>query len=125
MIYAIAVFAPLVGSLIAGLLGRFIGDRAAMATAILGMVIAAICGPLSLFALENFAGVVAGVVSLGTWVDVGRFHVAWALRYDALSATMVAMVTFVAMLIQVYSVGYMGHEHRPTYRFFAYLSLFT
>ena len=125
MIYAIAVFAPLVGSLIAGLLGRFIGDRAAMATAILGMVIAAICGPLSLFALERFAGVLPGVVSLGTWVDVGRFHVAWALRYDALAATMVAMVTFVAMLIHVYSVGYMGHEHRPKYRFFAYLSLFT
>ncbi len=38
---------------------------------------------------------------------------------------MVAMVTFVAMLIHVYSIGYMGHDARPRYRFFAYLSLFT
>jgi NADH-quinone oxidoreductase subunit L len=125
MIYAIAVFAPLFGALVAGLLGRFIGDRAAMAVAILGMVIAAICGPLALFQLVAFGDTPAGVVSLGTWVDVGRFHVSWALRYDALSATMVGMVSFVAMLIHVYSVGYMGHEHRPKYRFFAYLSLFT
>ena len=38
---------------------------------------------------------------------------------------MVAMVSFVSMLIHVYSIGYMGHETRPRYRFFAYLSLFT
>ena len=45
MIYAIAVFAPLVGALISGLLGRAIGDRAAMGASILGMLIAAVCGP--------------------------------------------------------------------------------
>ena len=38
---------------------------------------------------------------------------------------MVAMVTFVAMLIHVYSIGYMAHDAYPRYRFFAYLSLFT
>jgi NADH-quinone oxidoreductase subunit L len=125
MIYAIAVFAPLFGALVAGLLGRVIGDRAAMAVAILCMVVAAICGPLALFQLVWFSDVPAGVLPLGTWIDVGHFHVAWALRYDALSATMVGMVSFVAMLIHVYSVGYMAHEHMPKYRFFAYLSLFT
>src|SRR6201999_287364 len=59
------------------------------------------------------------------WVDAGRFHVQWALRYDTLSAVMVAMVTFVAMLIHIYSVGYMEHDEFPRYRFFSYLSLFT
>ena len=49
----------------------------------------------------------------------------WALRYDPLAAVMVAMVTFVAMLIHVYSIGYMAHDAFPRYRFFAYLSLFT
>ena len=38
---------------------------------------------------------------------------------------MVAMVSFVSMLIHVYSIGYMGHDARPRYRFFAYLSLFS
>jgi NADH-quinone oxidoreductase subunit L len=125
MIYAIAVFAPLFGALVSGLLGRVIGDRGAMAVSILGMIVAAICGPLALLFLVGFQDTPPGIVSLGTWVDVGRFHVAWALRYDPLSATMVGMVSFVSMLIHVYSIGYMGHEHRPKYRFFAYLSLFT
>ena len=55
----------------------------------------------------------------------GRFHVDWALRIDTLSAVMLAMVSFVSMLIHVYSIGYMAHDAYPRYRFFAYLSLFT
>jgi NADH-quinone oxidoreductase subunit L len=124
MIYALAVFAPLGGALVSGLLGRAIGDKGATGASILGMVIAAICGPLACFQLTGGAEP-AGVLDLGSWIEAGRFHVEWALRYDTLSAVMVAMVSFVSMLIHVYSIGYMGHESRPTYRFFAYLSLFS
>ncbi len=124
MIYAVAVFAPLFGALVAGLLGRAIGDRAAIAVSILCMLLAAACGPIACFQLVG-GDTDAGAVSLGTWVEAGRFHVEWALRYDTLSAVMVAMVSFVAMLIHVYSIGYMAHDAYPRYRFFAYLSLFT
>lgn len=123
MFYALAVFAPLAGALVSGLLGRIIGDKAAMGASILGMVVAAICGPLAFFQLT--AGAAPGVLDLGTWIESGNLHVSWALRYDTLSAAMVAMVSFVSMLIHVYSVGYMGHDARPRYRFFAYLSLFS
>ena len=50
------------------------------------------------------------VIHLGTWISVAGFHVEWALRYDTLSVVMVAMVTFVATLIHIYSVGYMAHD---------------
>ena len=123
MFYALAVFAPLAGALVSGLLGRIIGDKAAMGASILGMVVAAICGPLAFFQLTG--GAEPGVLDLGTWIESGSLHVSWALRYDTLSAAMVGMVSFVSMLIHVYSVGYMGHDARPRYRFFAYLSLFT
>ncbi len=123
MLYAVAVFAPLLGSAIAGLFGRAIGDRAAQAVTILCMILAAICG-VSAFVALVYQGAPTGVVSLGTWVDAGTFHVSWALRYDALGAVMVAMVTVVSTLIHIYSVGYMGHEH-PNWRFFSYLSLFS
>jgi NADH-quinone oxidoreductase subunit L len=123
MIFAVAVFAPLCGAVIAGLLGRIIGDKASQTVSILGMVLAAICG-VSAWTDLVFFGALPGVVSLGRWIDVGTFHLQWALRYDTLSASMVAMVTFVATLIHIYSVGYMAHEHNPVYRFFAYLSLF-
>ena len=124
MIYAVAVFAPLLGSLVAGLLGRSIGDRAATAVSVLCMVVAAAFGPIACFRLIS-GEADPGVVSLGTFIEAGHFHVDWALRYDPLSAVMVAMVTFVAMLIHVYSIGYMAHDSYPRYRFFAYLSLFT
>jgi len=122
MVYAIAVFAPLVGALISGLLGKAIGDRAAMGASVLGMLIAAVCGPYAFFMLVP--GGETGTLDLGTWIEAGRFHVDWALRYDTLSAAMVAMVSFVSMLIHVYSIGYMAHD-ATRWRFFAYLSLFT
>ena len=123
MLFAVAVLAPLLGSAVAGLFGRAIGDRAAQAVTILCMILASICG-VSAFVELVYQGAPPGVVSLGTWVDAGTFHVSWALRYDALAAVMVAMVTVVSTLIHIYSVGYMGEEH-PNWRFFSYLSLFS
>ncbi|HUB44710.1 MAG TPA: NADH-quinone oxidoreductase subunit L [Acetobacteraceae bacterium] len=124
MLYVIAVFAPLCGAIIAGLLGPWTGDRVAQGASIIGMIVAAICGPLAFFQLHN-GDLSPGVITIASWIDAGRFHVDWALRIDTLSAVMLAMVTFVSMLIHVYSIGYMAHDAYPRYRFFAYLSLFT
>ncbi len=123
MLLAVAVFAPLIGSLIAGLLGRAIGDRAAQAVTILCMLLASICG-VTAFVNLIYGSDTPGVVSLGNWIEAGDFHVSWALRYDTLSVSMVAMVTCVATLIHIYSVGYMSHD-KSIARFFSYLSLFT
>jgi NADH-quinone oxidoreductase subunit L len=123
MLYAVAVFAPLFGALVSGLLGRAIGDKTARAVSIFVMILAAVCGVASWVHLE-YQGGSTGVVSLGTWIEAGRFHAEWALRDDQLAAVMVAMVTFVSMLIHVYSAGYMAHDATP-WRFFSYLNLFT
>jgi NADH-quinone oxidoreductase subunit L len=124
MIFAVAVFAPLLGSLVAGLAGRFMGDRAAQAVTIALMLLASICGVASWYG-HIYQGASNCTVPIAEWINTGSFHAAWALRYDTLSATMVAMVTCVATLIHIYSVGYMAHEHDTTSRFFSYLSLFT
>ena len=123
MTYAIAVFAPIIGSLIAGLFGRRIGDRPSELVTIVCMVVAAICGLISFIPVLS-GEALPGVVSLGTWISAGSFEVTWALRYDTLSAVMVAMVTFISTLIHIYSVGYMSHDATVP-RFFSYLSLFT
>jgi NADH-quinone oxidoreductase subunit L len=123
MLYAVAVFAPLLGSLVAGLLGRAIGDRAAQAVTILCMLLAAACG-VTAFVQLVYAGGAPGVINLTTWISAGDLHVSWALRYDTLAAVMVAMVTSVSTLIHIYSVGYMSHD-KGIARFFSYLSLFT
>jgi NADH-quinone oxidoreductase subunit L len=123
-LFSVAVFAPLLGSAIAGLFGRVIGDRAAQMVTIGFMVLAAICGVTAWEQLITQAAP-AGVIDVADWTIAGSFHVNWALRYDVLAASMVAMVTFIATLIHIYSVGYMGHEENPTARFFSYLSLFS
>ena len=122
MLYAIAVFAPLLGAFTAGMFGRQLGDRASQAVTILCMVIAACAGAASFWPFL-MREALPGTVGLGTWLDVEGFHVEWALRYDTLSAMMVAMVTFIATLIHIYSVGYMSHD-KTIPRFFSYLSLF-
>jgi NADH-quinone oxidoreductase subunit L len=117
-----AVFFPLLGACISGFLGRWIGDKAAQWSTVVCMALAALCGAAAFWdvALSGRAETVA----LLTFLDVGDFEVAWALRYDTLSVVMVAMITLISTLIHLYSVGYMHHDATPS-RFFAYLSLFT
>ena len=123
MIYAVAILAPLFGSVIAGALGRTMGDRFASMVTICLMLLASVCAELSLMDVLS-ADVQPEPVVLATWFDIGGFRLDWALRRDTLSSVMVAMVAPVATLIHIYSIGYMAHEKR-SFRFFAYLSLFS
>jgi NADH-quinone oxidoreductase subunit L len=123
MLTLIAVFAPLVGAIIAGLFRPFIGRQAAVGASVLFMVASMVAGVAAFFAY-HLGGAALAPVQLGAWISVGSFTPDWALRQDTLSLVMVAMVSFVSMLIHVYSVGYMAHD-KTVPRFFAYLSLFT
>jgi NADH-quinone oxidoreductase subunit L len=122
MIYAI-VFLPLVGFLIAGAFGRWIGARVSefVTTSLL-----LVCAVLSWIVFFNVAlGHDHGYAPIiGNWMTVGALKVDWALRVDTLTAVMLVVVNTVSSLVHLYSVGYMHEDpHRP--RFFAYLSLFT
>ncbi|BBF92238.1 NADH-quinone oxidoreductase subunit L [Blastochloris tepida] len=120
--YHAIVFLPLLGCLIAGLFGRFIGARnSEVITTALVFVSAA----LSWVAFFNVGyGGETTRVMLFTWVEVGSFKVDWALRIDTLTAVMLVVVNTVSALVHLYSIGYMADDpHRQ--RFFSYLSLFT
>ncbi|WP_420432605.1 NADH-quinone oxidoreductase subunit L [Hyphobacterium sp.] len=118
----IIVFGPLLGSVIAGLFQRFIGDRAAM-TLTTGFLILSALLSAWVFYDVIFAENVR-TIPLATWMQIGDFSATWSLRLDALSAVMLVVVTFVSSLVHVYSWGYMSDDpHRA--RFFSYLSLFT
>jgi NADH-quinone oxidoreductase subunit L len=60
---------------------------------------------------------------LWKWIDSGSFQVPVGLHADQLTAVMITMVTFVSLLVHIYSVGYM-HGDESYYRFFAWLPLF-
>lgn len=119
----VLVFAPLVGALIAGLFGRRIGDIASQ-TVTTGLLFLA-CG-LSWYTFSQWTWghMEAFTVQLLPFINIGDFQSVWSIRIDALSATMLIVVTTVSALVHLYSWGYMAEDDsRP--RFFAYLSLFT
>ena len=117
-----AIFLPLLAAFITGFFGRWIGDRGAQLVTCSAMALSAVLGIVLFFDVA-----IAGhnrIVDLFTWIDTGDLQVAWALRFDTLSAVMVAVVTLVSCMVHIYSVGYMAHDHSIP-RFMAYLSLFT
>lgn len=119
----IAVLAPLAGSLIAGIVGNSIGRNNAHRVTILGVLIAFIASIAiaKLIWLDNqpsFNGVVY------TWGISGAFDFHVGFLIDKLTALMMLIVTFVSLLVHIYSIGYMHND--PGYqRFFSYISLFT
>ncbi len=130
MIQAI-VFLPLIGALIAGLLGRIIGHRTAEFVTTGLLIVAAVLSWIIFagywFAPEAAEGAghaEATKVLVLEWIHSGPLTLDWVLRVDTLTAVMLVVVTTVSSLVHVYSIGYMADDpHRA--RFFAYLSLFT
>ena len=120
--YSAAIFLPLVACIVAGLFGRFIGDRGAQVVTCGSLLISA-----ALAVVIFYQVAVLGQprdVHVMTWFASGAFEVSWALRFDTLSAVMIVVVTWVSAAVHVYSIGYMSHDHSIP-RFFSYLSLFT
>ncbi|MGB3810914.1 MAG: NADH-quinone oxidoreductase subunit L [Parvibaculum sp.] len=120
--YSAIVFLPLLGFLIAGIFGRWLGVRGAQFVTSGLLVVSAVLSIIA-FPSVTFGGVTEHIQVM-TWIDSGAFESDWRLRIDALTAVMLVVVTSVSALVHIYSIGYMSHDpHQP--RFFAYLSLFT
>lgn len=118
----IAVFAPLVAFLLAGLFGKKLGDRFSQIVTCTG-VIAAAAASVKLF-FSVVLGSAPHILPLMNWITSGDFTVDWTLRVDQLSVIMMCVINIVSSCVHVYSVGYMSHDDSKS-RFMAYLSLFT
>lgn len=118
--------APLAGAAIAGLFGtKFFGEKigraASHSVTILGVAIAFILSALVLSDVVNGAGYSGTVYE---WMTVGSLKMEVGFLIDSLTAMMMCVVTFVSLMVHIYTIGYMQED--PGYnRFFAYISLFT
>ncbi|NBU88715.1 MAG: NADH-quinone oxidoreductase subunit L [Betaproteobacteria bacterium] len=114
--------APLAGALLAGLGGRMLGRRASHTVTILGVLIAFICSALVLKDVVSTGARFSGTVY--EWMVLGGLKMEVGFLIDGLSAMMMCVVTFVSLMVHIYTIGYM--EEDPGYqRFFSYISLFT
>ena len=113
--------APLVGALVAGLAGTFVGRKGAHRITILGVLVSFICSAMVLSQVLDGARFVGSIYE---WATVGGLRMEVGFLVDGLTAMMMVVVTFVSLMVHIYTIGYM--EEDPGYqRFFAYISLFT
>jgi len=120
-LYLIVPLAPLFGAIVAGLFGRLVGRTGAHVVTIAGVAVSFVASVLV------FQDVLAGHTFNGTvytWMVLGdlRFEVGFLI--DSLTAMMMLVVTFVSLMVHVYTIGYM-HDDPGYQRFFSYISLFT
>src|SRR6195256_859702 len=122
-IYLTIALAPLVAAVIAGLFGKAIGKAGAHGITILGVGISCV---LSFYVLYQilFNGLAPYNGTVYTWLVSDGVHMDVGFLIDRLSAMMMVVVTFVSLMVHVYTIGYMDED--PGYqRFFSYISLFT
>ena len=115
--------APLVGAIIAGFFGKQIGRKGAHSVTILGVAVSAVLS-MYVFKLLAFDGAESYYANVYTWFEIGNLSAHVGFMVDRLTATMMVVVTFVSLMVHVYTIGYMDED--PDYqRFFSYISLFT
>ncbi|WP_342618170.1 NADH-quinone oxidoreductase subunit L [Rhodoferax sp. GW822-FHT02A01] len=119
--------APLAGSVLAGVLGtKFGGNRIGRAGShtltILGVLIAFVLSAMTLMSVVQDGAHFNE--TLYTWMSVGGLKMEVGFLVDGLTAMMMCVVTFVSLMVHLYTIGYM-HEDEGYNRFFAYISLFT
>ncbi|WP_076591557.1 NADH-quinone oxidoreductase subunit L [Herminiimonas arsenitoxidans] len=122
----IVPLAPLAGSMIAGLFGtkffgNLIGRKTSHTVTILGVLIAFI---LSLHTLSLVLDGATFNGNLYTWMTVAGIKLEVGFLVDSLTAMMMCVVTFVSLMVHIYTIGYM-EEDEGYNRFFSYISLFT
>lgn len=118
--------APLVGAAIAGLFGtkffgNLIGRAAAHTATILGVAIACV---LSFMVLNDVLAGARFNETIYTWMQLGELSLEVGFLVDPLTAMMMVVVTFVSLMVHIYTIGYMAEDEGYS-RFFAYISLFT
>ena len=114
--------APLVGAVVAGLFGKQVGRRGAHTVTILGVLIAFIISAMTLKAVAVDGARFNATVY--EWMTLGSLKMEIGFLVDGLTAMMMCVVTFVSLMVHIYTIGYM--EEDPGYqRFFSYISLFT
>ena len=120
--YTAIVFLPIISALIAGLLGRFIGARAADIVTTGALFVSAAVSLVAFYDVTLLGH--SHLIQVLPWIYSGDLRVDWAIRVDALTGVMLVVVTGVSSLVHLYSIGYMADDSgRP--RFFAFVSFFT
>ena len=120
--YGCLVFFPLLGSVAAGLFGRYLGYRGAVLISSGCVILSAVCSGVAFYEVALSGS--PCYFKIAHWMDCEMFDASWGFMFDSLTVVMCVVITFVSSLVHIYSISYMWHDaHLP--RFMSYLSIFT
>ena len=119
----IIALSPLLGAIIAGFFGRKIGRVGAHLVTIAAVAVSCVLSIMVLMGLVN-GEYQAFNENVYTWMVSGKVTLNVGFMVDSLTAVMMSVVTFVSLMVHIYTIGYM-HDDPGYQRFFAYISLFT
>jgi NADH-quinone oxidoreductase subunit L len=120
----IMIALPLLGAALNGLLGKNFSKTIVNSIGIGSVALAFLSAAETVREFSQLsADQVPWVKTYFTWIAAGPFKVDFSLQVDQLTIVMLGVVTFVSLLVHIYSTGYMAHEE-GYYRFFSYLNLF-
>nr|YP_009048885.1 NADH dehydrogenase subunit 5 [Wildemania schizophylla]AID57255.1 NADH dehydrogenase subunit 5 [Wildemania schizophylla] len=120
--YLLIIVLPLVGTLITGLGGRWLGRKGANLFSTVCVILCFFFSSLSFFEV-GICGVPCYLV-LSPWISSGALNISWGFLFDSLTTTMLVVITSISSLVHLYSIQYMEHDpHCP--RFMSFLEIFT
>lgn len=120
--YLLILYFPLIGSILSGFFGRFIGNKGSQFITTLFIFFNVL---ISIFIFKSviFDSSVC-IFKLFYWFNVGFFNIKWGFFFDPATATMLIVVNTISFLVHLFSIEYMGSDLFVS-RFMSYLSLFT
>ncbi len=121
--YLTIALSPLLGAIIAGFFGRTLGRTATHTITVLGVLVSTVLA-LMVF---NYHVLEQGAIfnqNLYTWMQIGELNISVGFLVDNLTAVMLVVVSFVSLMVHIYTIGYM-HDDKDYTKFFSYISLFT
>jgi len=122
-IYLTLALAPLVGSLIVGFAGNRLGRTLSHTITILGVAVSTVLA-LYVFNHHVLEGSDIFNENLYTWMQIGGLNISVGFLVDNLTSVMLVIVSFVSLMVHIYTIGYM-HDDDGYTKFFSYISLFT
>jgi NADH-quinone oxidoreductase subunit L len=120
-LYLVIALAPLVASVVVGLWGRRLGRPVSHWLCILGVAVSTVA---SIVVWRDVQGGNVFNGNVYTWLASGDLAFSIGFLIDPLTATMMVVVSFVSLMVHIYTIGYMAEDPGYT-RFFSYISLFT
>nr|YP_009502237.1 NADH dehydrogenase subunit 5 [Porolithon onkodes]ASB29839.1 NADH dehydrogenase subunit 5 [Porolithon onkodes] len=120
--YLLILILPLLGSIIVGFLGRFVGRYGSAIFSTICVVFSLLLSLISFYEVGFLKSVC--YIKIANWITSGMFSIEWGFLFDSLTCSMLIIVTLVSSLVHLYSIKYMEMDpHCP--RFMAYLQIFT